>query len=561
MSRCAVSTYFSVIPRVRSASPYSTSPVTHMGILSAVAGVVARAVGAVSRAIAAGASEDARLGRYLHYNINYRAARSPSLRFQCGHGFVLGAPLQISTPLVDSQSVKSKAADGGLSANESAAVVNAIKGIPLEAAFPVLRGGSPRGMSGSRSDSDKDDSEVCGMLYIRAIARQAESRGADAAVTAAAAAAKASASLLPKGKPHSAAAKLTAGSTGSKASSSSGDDKSAGQLVSAGGSSSDVAAASAAADLTGGLAALQPLKGAVAGIPLTLAVRSRRVLQAVAGKQAQFVEASEAAAAAAREARMEARMAARDAVAARVNGAGRPTRTEESDNGRVQIAQIAGSPAGTPERASSPSSVVVPADSGASSDSAALAVAVARDFAPILGSSGMFVAEQLQDTADEAHYRGLAPAVTFDVHEAVFVPSSSVSSARGSSSARSPSPSYAAAAAAAAGAPAVRLDLTRELRGIVFDDLGALADGAAAVILQRPDGVAGLPDAALLAAAATASTGAARAALAAPATAPAAATQPGAPCPASSAVPQDSSSSGAGGLPVADISSLPTFKP
>lgn len=550
-------------PCLSRAAPLCTTSAAQLGLLSAVANVVVRALGVVGRAIASSESEDARLGRYLHYNINYRATRSASLRFQCGHGLILGAPLQISTPLTDADKAKAQATQGSLSASESAAVVSAVRGIPLEAAFPVLRGASGRGRR-----SQSDDQDVCGILYIRAIARQADARGADAASGTGPQSPRPDSPLLPKGRTHGPVLKASA--SGGSTSKTEADQPVPCSGRAASPSSSEVTAVAAVAsgiDLTGGLPALQPLKGSIAGVPLTLAVRSRRVLQAVAGRQQLFVEASDAAAAAARDARLEARMAARDALTASRNahsskGSNAGAATAADDAAR----SVTGGGAAAAARAP-PSSLLANSTLTGAGD-ASLAASLAQDLAPVLGSAAMFVAEQLQDTSDEARYRGLAPAVAFDVHEAVFVPSTSAGStaAGAERGAAGPAAARDGGLRRASAAPA-RMDVTRELRGIVFDDLGALADGAASVITQKPDGVDGIPDSTLVAAAAAVSGAGASsvAALAAPSGAGAAASgeaagaPPGAPI-AGAAVSPAAVGNASASLPVADVTALPEFK-
>jgi hypothetical protein len=190
------------------------------------------------------------------------------------------------------------------------------------------------------------------------------------------------------------------------------------------------------------VASLQPIVTQVGGGSVTVAVRSQAVLAAVQGQQQQFAAAAAAALKVARGERMQQRFERRK------HQWESPPQSAARD-GAAGARRESVRPSGSPSTAVAGSTLAP-----ASLATAAAGDSLADDFRGVLGDAQMFVAERLEDMADEARCLGLAPAVAFDVTRAVFV-------------------------SAATGAP---LDLTRELGGVLFDNLGALADGAAMVL-------------------------------------------------------------------------------
>jgi hypothetical protein len=215
------------------------------------------------------------------------------------------------------------------------------------------------------------------------------------------------------------------------------------------------------------VASLQPIVAQVGGGSVTVAVRSQAVLAAVEGRQHEFAAAAAAALKLARGERMQQRFERRKhqwespQPAARDGAAGAP---------REPVRPSKSAPTAAVKCTPAPATLAP-----AAGDS------LADDFRGVLGDAQMFVAERLEDMADEARCLGLAPAVSFDVARAVFV-------------------------SAATGAP---LDLTRELGGVVFDNLGALADGAAMVLAASVSPAAAAGERALATARLAASTPAA----------------------------------------------------
>lgn len=396
-------------------------------------------------------AEKARLGRLLHYNLNYRASRSPSLQLQCGKGLVLGMPSHLAIGFRDG--------DGSGKANAEGFVA-----VPATVSFPVIPGPFFKPAAGDNSrGGEKED--FCGALHIRAFIRPSQARAPPSS---------SSASAATGGKPKK--GKDDAAPTSPESAIVASSLTAALQAISTSPPSS-LAALSPDVSLFGSkeLAALdtfsslvpslRPLTTSVdngaagapgasqaaASVEVPVAVRSRSMLALIARSAASVaartslssgsssVVSSPAAAEDASRRAAEAFLKASEGALDLARRERMKARFEKREKGQDQRQEKQGA---------------------SKEEQSRLAMLDA------LGSPSLFVSEQLEDLKDEARCKGLAPAVCFEVLEAVFIPAT-------------------AAGAKAAGA---KLDVTRELRGIAFDDLPAIAEGAASFLLAQLGG-------------------------------------------------------------------------
>lgn len=358
------------------------------GLTRALGGVLARVFDAALRPVAGGSAilpcqPDELLGRFLQYNLEYRAARGgaraalasagvlPAPSSRAGARVLFGPPVRLST-----------------AAPEAVAGAQTTSGaLALLADFPLLLMPVPA-PRGAHARSPPAYSH----LHVKVLVRPASARVAEP---------------LAAQPPPRVSQELPGGAH-------------------------SLATVPLAAPLALQPGPLRPVTVEIAGYakPLTVAVRSASALQAsgaIPGSEAAFVSAAAAALKKAREERTAARFAARSSILSAKPEPPKPLVNATAAPPTKTVDALANRPTADDD------------------DDEKVVTGV---LASVLGSPALFAAERLEDLRDAARLTGLAPAVAFDVRQALLLPRSG----------------------------SAALDVTAHLGGLVFDDLGGLAD-------------------------------------------------------------------------------------